>query len=148
MSKRLTPRRAAFVREFLKNPNGAEAARRAGYAPKSADVEADRLLGIAEVKAAIAAGQAQKAKRYAVEADTVLRRLAEYAEANPDAEEFETAEDGTQRRKPSTLKHEHVLRALELLGKHLSLFTEKVEMSGEGGGPLVVEIRKYTGEDE
>lgn len=32
-------------------------------------------------------------------------------------------------------------KALELLGKHLALFTEKQEVSGPGGGPLVVEIR-------
>jgi hypothetical protein len=31
-------------------------------------------------------------------------------------------------------------RSLELLGKHLGLFVEKVEHAGVGGGPIVVRV--------
>ena len=51
----LTTRQEAFAQHFVIIGNGAEAARRAGYAPVSARVTASRLLTTANVQAEIAA---------------------------------------------------------------------------------------------
>jgi phage terminase small subunit len=40
----LTPKQAAFVREYLKDSNGTQAATRAGYSPRTANEQASRLL--------------------------------------------------------------------------------------------------------
>ena len=32
-------------------------------------------------------------------------------------------------------------KSLELLGKHLGLFTEKLQVTGDGGGPVRWEVR-------
>ena len=47
----LTPRQARFVKEYLVDLNGTQAAIRAGYSASGADVQAVRLLGNARVKA-------------------------------------------------------------------------------------------------
>lgn len=54
-SRGLNPKRAAFVAEYPKDKNGKQAAIRAGYSPRSAEVTASRLLRDAKVKAAIEA---------------------------------------------------------------------------------------------
>lgn len=47
------PRRAAFVREYLRDFNGTAAAIRAGYSTNTARAQASRLLGYVDVQAAI-----------------------------------------------------------------------------------------------
>ncbi|MDB5358862.1 MAG: Terminase small subunit [Rhodospirillales bacterium] len=53
----LTPKQAKFVEAYLLDPNGTKAAIAAGYAPKSAAVEASRLLRHANVQAALSQGR-------------------------------------------------------------------------------------------
>ncbi len=51
----LTPRRQAFVREYISDPrNATQAAIRAGYAPKNASVTAHRLLRDDAVRSVLA----------------------------------------------------------------------------------------------
>lgn len=81
--KKLTPKQAAFVREYLVDLNAAGAARRAGYSPTIA-----RRIGYANlnhpvIAAAIAEAQAERAERLRIEQDDVLRRLWAIATANP-----------------------------------------------------------------
>jgi phage terminase small subunit len=131
----LTPRQAAFVREYLTDLNATQAAIRAGYSPNSAEVEGSRLLRNAQVLAAVNAGKEKRAAKLDLKAEDVLERLREIAFANPDEE------DELGNRKTS-VRYEHVLKAAELLGKHLVLFTEKVEHSGADGQPISVIINR------
>ncbi len=78
----LTPKQARFVEEYLKDLNATQAAIRAGYEPNSADVTGCRLLGNAKVASSIASAQAARSKRTQIDADWVLRRLAEEVEAD------------------------------------------------------------------
>lgn len=55
----LTAKEARFVDEYLVNRNGADAARKAGYARASAKVRASRLLDQPNVQAAVEEGEAQ-----------------------------------------------------------------------------------------
>ena len=78
----MNPKRQRFVEEYLIDLNGTQAAIRAGYSPRSAEVTASRLLGDAKVSNEITAAQAARAERTKVDADWVLSRLHQEAEAD------------------------------------------------------------------
>jgi phage terminase small subunit len=106
-------RRRRFVENYLVTGNGAQAATLAGYSEKSAKVTASRLLTDANVRAAIARGQAERAERVQVTQDYVLTRLMMEAE-----------------REGEGSSHSARVAAIGLLGKHLIMFTDKTEHSG------------------
>lgn len=78
----LTPKQQAFVAEYLRDLNGAAAARRAGYSERTANRMASENLSKPDVAAAIAAAQAERAERTKIDADWVLTRLHRDATAN------------------------------------------------------------------
>lgn len=123
MSDELTPKQAAFVREYLVDHNGSAAAIRAGYAKAGAEVTASKLLRIPKVAAALAAGESKATQRAEKKADDVRRRIEEIAFADPD--EVDPLEELRGRRR--SIRFEHVLKALELLGKIQGLFKEHVQ---------------------
>jgi phage terminase small subunit len=106
----LNDKRAAFVREYLIDLNAAAAARRAGYSAKTADRTGYDLLRIPEVAAAVEAGKAERAERASLSAEMVIDGLRSIAQGE--------ASDSAR------------VRAYELLGKHLGMFTDKTEHSG------------------
>src|ERR1700691_273282 len=77
-----TLRQARFVAEYLVDLNGKQAAIRAGYSPKTAEVQACRLLRNAQVQAAVADAQKQRIARTEVTADRVIAELAMLGFAN------------------------------------------------------------------
>ena len=82
MTEKLTPKQARFVDEYLIDLNGTQAAIRAGFSKKSAHDIAAQLLGKTHIKAAIDAAKAARMQRVNIDADYVLRRLYEMAEAD------------------------------------------------------------------
>jgi phage terminase small subunit len=72
----LTPKQSLFVHEYLVDLNATQAAIRAGYAPKSADVNGPRLLGNAGVRAAIDAGIARRKAKLELKAERLDEELA------------------------------------------------------------------------
>ncbi len=156
----LTAKEAAFVREYLIDLNQTQAAIRAGYAAKSANVQAVEIMARPLVRAAIAEAMAARSERTQVNADWLLNRLAVEAEA--DLADIYT-EDGAV--KPvhqwpkiwrqglvAGIKHQELrdgegnatgefivevkvsdrVKRLELIGKHVGVqaFLEKVEVAG------------------
>jgi phage terminase small subunit len=79
----LPPRRALFVREYLKDLNAARAARAAGYSQSYSHQGAYRLLQDPEIAAAVADAQKQRLDEVKVEANDVLRMLLDVATADP-----------------------------------------------------------------
>lgn len=71
----LTPKEAMFVREYLVDLNGTQAAIRAGYAPKSAKVTASRLLTKANIRAAIDEAKQIRVQRIEISQDRILQEL-------------------------------------------------------------------------
>lgn len=75
-SQRLSAKRQRFVNEYLKDLNATQAAIRAGYSKRTADVQGPRLLGNVSIKAAVDAAIARRNKRLEVDQDKVIRELA------------------------------------------------------------------------
>ena len=109
----LTAKQRAFVSEYLIDLNATAAAKRAGYSQKTADRIGPQLLGKTCVAAAIQEALTNREKRTAITQDYVLRRLREEADLEG---------EGSQ--------HSSRIKALELLGKHLGMFTDKFSLQG------------------
>ena len=139
---KLTDKQTAFVREYLVDLNATQAAIRAGYSERTAYSVGQRLLKNVEIQRAVAAAQAQRARRVEVTQDYVLANLVEVVERTMQRApvldrkgEQVTDEEG---RAVWTFDAKNANRALELLGKHLGIFTDKIraEVSGPDGGPM------------
>lgn len=146
----MTKKQKRFVEEYLIDLNATQAAIRAGYSPDTAQVQGSRMLSNVMVSREIAKAMAERSRRTGVNADRVVMELAKIAFVNaddvidaetatvkPDASRDDTAaiqsvkvktfgEDGLERE----IKMADKLKALELLGKHLGMFKDKVELSG------------------
>lgn len=101
----LTPKQAAFVREYLLDGNGTQAAIRAGYSAKTAQEQSSRLLSNVMVAKMVRAAQEKVAEKTETEAEWVRRRLKEEAD---DFSEFAS--------------HSARIKALELVGRINGVF--------------------------
>lgn len=143
---KLTDKQTAFVREYLVDLNATQAAIRAGYSERTASRIGPQLLGKTCVREAIEKAQAKRARRVEVTQDYVLSNLVEVVERTMQRApvtdrkgEQVTDEEG---RAVWTFDAKGANRALELLGKHLGIFMDKLkaEVSGPDGGPVASEI--------
>lgn len=143
---KLTDKQTAFVREYLVDLNATQAAIRAGYSVKTAYRQGADLLQKTSIREAIEKAQAKRARRVEVTQDYVLSNLVEVVERTMQRApvmdrkgEQVTDEEG---RAVWTFDAKGANRALELLGKHLGIFTDKIraEVSGPDGGPMASEI--------
>lgn len=157
----LTPKQSKFIVEYLVDLNASAAARRAGYASKSADVEGARLLVNAGIKAEIDAALKRRAERVEVKADDILRELLRLAmvdlggaydelgnlkpvhempldvrRAISGIKVFEEyvghGQDRVKVGEVREVKFWDKKGALELLGKHLALWVERVDHNHTG----------------
>lgn len=120
MTRELTPKQSLFVLEYLKDLNGTQAAIRAGYSEKTADRIAAELLGKTWVAQAVQKGMDKRAAKVELTAEYVLEGI---KRVTGDAEQVG--------------KHSDALKGFELMGKHLKLFTDKQEVTGADGVPLI-----------
>lgn len=159
----LTAKEQAFLEYYLECFNGAEAARRAGYSKASARQIAHRLLTKAYIRAAIdkrlgelAMGSDEVLARLTYQArgdvSPFLKRVGQRVVVDlttPEArlhlgllKEVRVKERTGGHAEEAWTEVETELKlhdpqaALGLLGRHYKLFTDKVEHSGPGGGPI------------
>lgn len=64
-----------FIREYLVDLNGKQAAIRTGYSPKTAEVQASQLLSNPKVQAEVARLLEERHARLSIDADALLRRI-------------------------------------------------------------------------
>lgn len=149
----LTPKQKLFVDEYLIDLNATQAAIRAGYSPNNADKIGSELLGKTRVSDAISKAMAERSRRTGINQDRILMELAKIALVNPanvvDFDEatilnsalpedlaavasvkvkrFPTKEgEGIERE----IKFYDKTKALDLAGRHLGMFKDKLEVSG------------------
>jgi phage terminase small subunit len=134
----LTPKQETFCREYLKDLNQTQAAIRSGYSEKTAQEQSSRLLSKVIVQRRVQELMNARAERTDISADYVLQGLQEVAERCMQrapvkvrrGREFVQMTDDEGR---NVWKFDSMgaVSALNLLGKHLKLFTDKVEHSGK-----------------
>ena len=156
----LSERRAAFVREYLIDLNGRQAALRAGYSPNGATTTASRLLSNANVQAEITKEQRKRIQRTEVTADRVVEELRRIAFADlrdvvyieggevkvvdtaglTDAQAASLAEI-KQTKDGIGVKMHSKQQALDSLGRYLGLYNENLNvMHGFEGDVLPVTL--------
>jgi len=170
----MTNKQKRFCEEYLIDLNATQAAIRAGYSPDSARQSGSDNMNNPYIRARIDAALAERSKRTGVNADRVVRELARVAFVNAnnvinmdsatikdDACEDDTAAvasvkvktiptadgEGVERE----IKLADKLKALELLGRHLGMFTDKVEHSGSvdtGSRELASILQQLQGDDD
>ena len=113
----LSIKQITFIAEYLKDGNATRSAIAAGYSEKTAKEQGARLLTNVNVKEELAKRFKRQQERTEITADYVLNGIKAVAE--------------------NTEKDNDKLKAYELLGKYLKLFTDKTELSGKDGGPLL-----------
>lgn len=104
-----TPKKARFCEEFMVDMNATQAAVRAGYSQRSAKYIGAELLAQPAVAARIAELRAAVQVRTDVTIDQVVAELWRNAMTAQKREDFKSSN-----------------RALELLGKHLGMFPDKL----------------------
>lgn len=149
---RLTQKQKRFVEEYLIDLNATQAAIRAGYSSESAKEIGCENLTKPNIRTHISIAMAERSKRTGINADRILTELAKIALVNPkDVIDFDRAtvkvgasdddlaaiqsvkvkiipnKDGEGIE--SEIKLVDKLRALELLGKHLGMFKDKLEIN-------------------
>lgn len=125
----LTPKQARFVEEYLVDLNASAAARRAGYSARTADAIGRENLGKPTISTAISAARAVVAERTG---RTVAAVMADIGRVRDDAMRVVVDPDTGER---SMLSHKDALKALELEGKHLGAFEDRVTHSLGAVGP-------------
>ncbi|HEY5797672.1 MAG TPA: terminase small subunit [Bosea sp. (in: a-proteobacteria)] len=80
--KELTPKQARFVSEYLIDLNATQAAIRAGYSAKTAEKIGSENLKKPEIAAALDEAKQQREQRTQINADWLLKRLADEATAD------------------------------------------------------------------
>lgn len=146
----MTKKQKRFIEEYLIDLNATQAAIRAGYSPDTAKSIGSENLTKPDIQARIAKAMAERSRRTGVNADRVVMELAKLAFVNADdVIDTETAtlkpsvaredtaaiqsvkvktfgEDGLERE----IKMADKLKALELLGRHLGMWNDKLQVSG------------------
>jgi len=155
-------RRTRFIKEYLKDQNATRAAEAAGYSPKTAGQQGHRLLKNVQIREEIENANSKVNAKLEISVERVKLELARLAYYDPraywnadgsakpitDLDEdsaraiggFEMAElfegKGDERNLAGYVKKFKLAdkcKALELLGRNLKMFTDKVEVSGDEG---------------
>lgn len=160
MKKELTEKQKKFAREYLKDFNGARAARDAGYSKKTADRIASENLRKPEVVEYLNELQEKKKKKFELSEEKVMNelsaiafsRITDYAQiyeginllGKPatkvlftptykldDLQIAAISEISQNEKGVIKLKLENKIEALKLIGKQIGMFKDKVDVGGK-----------------
>ena len=130
----MTQKQKRFIEEYLIDLNATQAAIRAGYSPDTAQQTGSENLSKPVIRAQIDRAMAERSKRTGVNAERVVQELAKIAFVNAaeviDPKTATVKEDALPDGLEREIKMADKLKALELLGKHLGMFKDRIELSG------------------
>lgn len=163
-AKKLTPKQARFVAEYLIDLNATQAAIRAGYSANRADAMGHENLRKPEISAAVQQSMHKREQRTEITQDRVLAEYAKLAFLDPrrfydssgglipvpllpadvaaalSSMEVSTArsdgEDGPTFADVTKIKFSDKKAALDSVARHLGMFKDRVELTGKDGAPL------------
>lgn len=161
---KLSDKQKAFIQEYLIDLNATKAAIRSKYKISAAKDLGSRNLNNPVIRAEIEKAMAERSKRTGINADRVLTELAKIGFLNPadvvnvrngvikaDASKDDLAAVQVIKVKESDfdngssfeceIRFHDKHKALELLGRHLGIFNDKIKL--EGAVPVII-----TGSDE
>lgn len=163
MGKEFTPKQQMFCKEYLIDLNATQAAIRAGYSEKTARKIANENLTKPDIQEYIQAQMNKRAAKIEITADRVLQEIAKMAFANvqdlydehgilkPISELPREVAAAVQSVKVNLTEACAVQEVklwdkkgtLELLGKHLRLFSEKNQEDDDAPAPtrVIVEVK-------
>lgn len=169
-ARKLTARQKAFVERYCVHMNATQAAREAGYSPKTANEQGARLLANVSVAAAIEVAMKERSKRNNIDADRVLQELGRIAffdigrAFTPDGalKPLDEMDEDTRRALAGlevvslTSDGEHIgtlkkvkiadkLGALGKLAQHLGMLDPKLTIKGDAANPLTLLIQQVQG---
>jgi phage terminase small subunit len=160
---KLTAKQMRFIEEYLVDLNAAHAAVRAGYSPRTAKVIGGENLTKPDLRARIDAEIAKRSVRTGINQDRVVRELARIALVDP-TKVLDTENGGIQegiseddraaiqsvrvKRIPTDVgegiefetRLADKLKALELLGRHLGMFTDRMQVQVTEAPKIVDDI--------
>lgn len=148
---KLTEKQKRFVDEYLIDLNATQAAIRAGYSPKTAQEIGSQNLSKLMVQDAIAKEMAERSKRTGVNQDRIVLELAKIAfvkltdivdntgkiksSASDDdlscieSMKYKKSESDSGSSVEREVKISPKLKGLELLGKHLGMWNDKLDVN-------------------
>jgi len=150
--QKLTPKRKRFVDEYCIDFNGTQAAIRAGYSSKTANEQAARLLAIVSVKKAVEERKSKIAEKNQLKVADVINELkkigfsdiTQVVDWNNLNLTFKNSSDLPADAKGAiasisetpnggkVIKLHDKVKALELLGRYLNMFTDKLQVDSSG----------------
>lgn len=148
----LNEKQKRFCEEYLIDLNATQAAIRAGYSPKTANEQGCQLLAKLSIQNEISKEMAERSKRTGVNQDRIVQELArlafckitDVADRNGGIKENASEDDlacietiKVKRSKTDNgslceereVKISSKVKALELLGKHLGMWNDKVDIN-------------------
>ena len=138
---KLTKKQEIFCQEYVKDFNATRAAIVAGYSEKTARMMGCENLTKPDIRTRLAeltAERREKLPQFSIE--SVLNSLQEVLDRsmqavpvtryNKDTKEYEPVTDG-EGRAVWTYESQAALKSLELIGKHLGMFTEQIHIKVE-----------------
>jgi phage terminase small subunit len=162
-----------FIKEVAAGVSGAEAVRRAGFKTNRPDSYAYELRRKHEISDAIETLKAERLKKYDITAERVLEELALIGYQNaqnlydpetgalipihklPESvartiasiEVVTSLDENKNIERTIKLKTWDKKGSLELLGRHLKMWTDKIEATGKDGQPLIGCVKVFFGKE-
>ena len=127
----LTPKQTMFVKEYLLDLNATRASIAAGYSKKTAQRIGSENLSKPLIAAAIQKEMDARAEKIGLTAQKVLEDIDLIKQ-----DAMTKVDDGM-------IDRSAALRACELEGKHLKMFTDKVEVAGKDGEPNIIVVEEF-----
>ena len=126
---KLTAKQELFCEEYMIDLNATQAAIRAGYSEQTARQIGTENLAKPAIADKIAELKVERSNRTLVDADYVIKGLLEVHRRCMQKEPVMERVDG-QQQESGEFKFEHsgANKSLELLGKHLGIFTDKLDV--------------------
>ena len=143
MTDTLNPKQELFCREYLVDLNATQAAIRAGYSQQTAKQIGQRLLKTTKVNNTIQELQVDKIEKLDISANYIISNLKAIADRCMQAEPV-IGKDGNPTGQ-YRFNASGANRALELIGKHLGMFNDKLNIQHTGEVKMCVNVVRFGG---